>query len=573
MTVLQQESDSNLVDGARRGDQDAFAAIYDRYADRLHSYCFVMLRNAEDAADATHETFVKAATKLTQLRNPDKLRPWLFAIARNEANAIGRHRARSTPEEDLSEALVSDPDHTYGLAQEELKELVWSAVAGLQDRDRELMTLHLVEGLEGEDLANAVGVSPSHLHVLVSRMRDRVEKALGALLIARLGREECKELDTLLGDWDGHFSLDVRSKVTRHVESCKVCRERRSILVAPANLLPSVVFIPAAAELRNRTLESATKPLKRIKFRRRLLGTSAIALVTVVTLGGAATLANVIGETPSTVPAVLATGESTTTTTVEVDGPPAPAPQASGDHSPFEFENNPPTTVFLPADGPDEETTTTAPTTTTSPASASLQLNVTSLNLGSAGTSGKVTLVNVGGTSTNWSSSHSNPVYQLTPDAGTLAPGASVDITISLNRSGLDEGDLPDLATFASAGNSATLTLAASVEVPPVIAAPTVSPSLIFAGGTCLQKTTTVTASVSDESDISTVTAWWGTATEPFIGSFAMTLVGGGYQGEVGPFAEVPVSPPFITIHVVAIDVRGNQAAAQAPTTVEVLPC
>jgi RNA polymerase sigma factor (sigma-70 family) len=530
-----------------------------------------MLRNAEDAADATHETFVKAATKLTQLRNPDKLRPWLFAIARNEANAIGRHRARSTPEEDLSESLVSEPDHTYGLAQEELKELVWSAVAGLQDRDRELMSLHLVEGLEGDDLAKAVGVSPSHLHVLLSRMRDRVEKALGSLLIARLGREECKELDALLGDWDGHFTLDVRSKVTRHVESCKICRERRLILVAPANLLPSVVFIPAAADLRNRTLESAAKLLQKAKFRRKLLGTSAIALVTVVTLGGAATLANVIGDTPPTAPTILATGESTTTTIVEVDGPPdpAPAPEASGDHSPFDFENNPPTTEFLPLEKPDKETTTTQ----VSPASPSLALNVSSLNLGSAGTSGSVTLVNTGGISTDWSLSHDNPVYQLSPSSGTLAPGAEVDIAITLNRSGLDEGDIPDQIIFASDGTGTTLTLAASVEVPPMIGTVTVSRRLIFAGGTCLQKTTTVAASVQDDSGLSSVTAWWGTETEPFMGSFPMSLVGGVYQGDVGPFSEVPASPPFIWIQVIAIDVRGNQAVAPDPDPVEVLPC
>jgi len=569
MTVLQEATDSNLVAGARRGDQDAFAAIYDRYADRLHSYCFVMLRNAEDAADATHETFVKAATKLTQLRNPDKLRPWLFAIARNEANAIGRHRARSTPEEDLSESLVSDPDHSYGLAQEELKELVWSAVAGLQDRDRELMTLHLVEGLEGDDLANAVGVSPSHLHVLLSRMRDRVEKALGSLLIARLGREECKELDKLLGDWDGHFSLDVRSKVTRHVESCKICRERRSILVAPANLLPSVVFIPAAADLRNRTLGSAARLLQKTKFRRKLLGTSAIALVTMVTLGGAATLANVIGDTPPTSPTILATGESTTTTIVAVEGPPAPAPEASGDHSPFQVENLPPTTAFVPAEEPDETTTTQV-----SPAAPSLALNVTSLNLGSAGTSGSVTLANTGGISTDWSSSHGNPVYQLSPSSGTLAPGAEVDIAITLNRSGLDEGDIPDQVMFASDGTGTTLTLAAAVEVPPVIGTVTVSRRLIFAGDFCsVPQTTTVTASVQDDSGLSSVTAWWGTETEPFMGSFPMTLVGGEYQGDVGPFSDVPASPPFIWIQVIAIDVRGNQAVAPDPDPVEVLPC
>jgi hypothetical protein len=308
--------------------------------------------------------------------------------------------------------------------------------------------------------------------------------------------------------------------------------------------------------------------MKRIKLRRKLLGTSAIALVTVVTLGGAATLANVIGQTPPTSPTVLATGESTTTTSVEVDGPPAPAPEASGDHSPFDLENSPPTTEFLPLDEPEETTTTQV-----SPTAPSLALDVSSLNLGSTGTTVSVTLINTGGISTDWSSSHDNPVYQLSPSSGTLGPGAEVDIAITLNRSGLIEGDIPDQVMFASDGTGTTLTLAASVEVPPVIGIPTVSPSLIFAGGTCLQKTTTVTASVQDDSGLSSVTAWWGTETEPFMGSFPMTLVGGEYQGDVGPFSEVPASPPFIWIQVIAIDVRGNQAVAPDPDPVEVLPC
>jgi hypothetical protein len=265
---------------------------------------------------------------------------------------------------------------------------------------------------------------------------------------------------------------------------------------------------------------------------------------------------------------VLATGESTTTTSVEVDGPPAPAPEASGDHSPFDLENSPPTTEFLPLDEPEETTTTQV-----SPTAPSLALDVSSLNLGSTGTTVSVTLINTGGISTDWSSSHDNPVYQLSPSSGTLAPGAEVDIAITLNRSGLDEGDIPDQIIFASDGTGTTLTLAASVEVPPMIGTVTVSPRLIFAGGTCLQKTTTVAASVQDDSGLSSVTAWWGTETEPFMGSFPMSLVGGVYQGDVGPFSEVPASPPFIWIQVIAIDVRGNQAVAPDPDPVEVLPC
>ena len=168
---------------------------------------------------------------------------------------------RVEPVDDLSEELVSDPEPAYGLEQQELKELVWSAVAGLQDRDRELMTLHLVEGLEGEEPADALGVKTSHLHMMLSRMKDRVEKALGSLLIARRGQDDCEQLAALLAGWDGHFTLDVRSKVTRHIESCDICSANRAILASPLALLPSVVFIPAPSGLRGLVLSDANKAM------------------------------------------------------------------------------------------------------------------------------------------------------------------------------------------------------------------------------------------------------------------------------------------------------------------------
>ncbi|ODQ87460.1 RNA polymerase sigma factor [Mycolicibacterium flavescens] len=77
-------TDAELVRGSMSGDRAAFAAIYDRYADRLHDFCVGMLRDLDGAADCVQETFCIAATRLPQLRDRDKLRPWLYSIARNE---------------------------------------------------------------------------------------------------------------------------------------------------------------------------------------------------------------------------------------------------------------------------------------------------------------------------------------------------------------------------------------------------------------------------------------------------------------------------------------------------------
>ncbi|HEX3213841.1 MAG TPA: sigma-70 family RNA polymerase sigma factor, partial [Actinomycetota bacterium] len=202
--------DAELVRAATAGDRGAFAAIYDRYADRLHDFCWSVLRDRDEAADATQDAFLVAAERLGQLRDPERLRPWLYAVARSQALRRARARSRLAPEEDMTDLPDPASGPEQAVERSDLRELVWNAAAGLSERDRALLDLHLRHGLEGADLGEAIGVEPGHAYVLLTRLRDQVERSLGALLVARLGRADCPDLSRLLADWDGRFSPLVR---------------------------------------------------------------------------------------------------------------------------------------------------------------------------------------------------------------------------------------------------------------------------------------------------------------------------------------------------------------------------
>ena len=159
--------------------------------------------------------------------------------------------------EEISLSTADLPDSDNSLIQNELQQLVWDAADGLQQRDRELLELQM-QGLEGEELAEALGVKLSHVHVLSSRMRDRMEKAVGSLLIARLGRDDCDKLNALLSDWDGHYSLEVRSKVTRHIEDCDICTKKRGILCAPGSIALALPFVAIPVSLKSKVLNSVS---------------------------------------------------------------------------------------------------------------------------------------------------------------------------------------------------------------------------------------------------------------------------------------------------------------------------
>lgn len=251
-------TDAELARAAAGGDRGAFAEIYDRYADRLHDFCIGMLRDRDAAADCVQDAFCTAATRLTQLREPDKLRPWLYAIARNEALRRLRERRRETPTDELPDDMSNEPGPDTLAARTELADLIAEAAGGLSDRDRSVLELAYRHGLDGPDLAEALGVSRTNANTMVGRLRETMERSLGALLVSRRARNDpdgCTELAAILDGWDGKYTILMRKRIARHIESCLTCDEDRQRLVSPAALLGAVpVFIPAPAWLRDRTL-------------------------------------------------------------------------------------------------------------------------------------------------------------------------------------------------------------------------------------------------------------------------------------------------------------------------------
>lgn len=256
--------DAELARRAAEGDQGAWASIYDRYADRLHDYCHSILCDRYQAGDALHDAFVTAATKIGQLRDPERLRPWLYAICRTQALAAIRRRNRELPDEDVAEMSPPTFDRADYL-DAELRQLVVDAAGGLEAKDRAVLDLHLRHGLEGKELGEALGVSAHNATVQLGRVRGHVERSLSALLVGRTGRRDCAELDAVLAGWDGSLSPLIRKRVARHIDGCDVCGERRKRMVSPLTLLGSVPFIPAPPELRTEILGdielvSATRP-------------------------------------------------------------------------------------------------------------------------------------------------------------------------------------------------------------------------------------------------------------------------------------------------------------------------
>ena len=256
--------DSEVVAAIVAGDPEGLAEAYDRYASPLYTYCRSLLREPADAADAVQDTFVIAASRLAGLRDRNRLRPWLYAVARNECHR--RLRARTvqvtTPLDEMPDVTDTSADVSGEAERDELRTLLRSAVRGLNSGEHDLIELQLRQGLDVAEIAAVLGVSRNHAHALVSRARDQLEISLGALLVARSGRQDCAALNTMLADWDGQLNVLMRKRINRHIENCPACTERKKRELAPALLLglAPLAALPAAVPpgLREQVLRLAS---------------------------------------------------------------------------------------------------------------------------------------------------------------------------------------------------------------------------------------------------------------------------------------------------------------------------
>jgi RNA polymerase sigma factor (sigma-70 family) len=228
--------DSEVVASIVAGDPEGLAAAYDRYSGPLFGYCQSLLREPDDAADAVQDTFVIAASKLGRLRDPERLRAWLFTVARNEC----LHRLKSRRSAAVLADLPEQPDESVDVGGEaeraESRALIRAAVGGLNDGERDVIN-QVWHGLEIPEVAMALGVSRNHAHSLFSRARDQLEASVGVLVVGRSGRKDCAALDQLLHGWDGRLTAPLRRRVGRHIDRCSVCSDRRRRELRPAALL------------------------------------------------------------------------------------------------------------------------------------------------------------------------------------------------------------------------------------------------------------------------------------------------------------------------------------------------
>jgi RNA polymerase sigma-70 factor, ECF subfamily len=172
---METEYDASLVRETLNGDKSAFGTLYDRYARIIRAICFDTTRDVNGAQELTQEAFLRAFTRLPQLRRADRFGPWLVSIARHVCREWCRSRRRDRHRYTANLPELIDTSHSeVGDTGRELR----MAITKLPERERTALHLLYMQGDSAEVARSILGLSHSGFYKVVLRARERLAEIL-----------------------------------------------------------------------------------------------------------------------------------------------------------------------------------------------------------------------------------------------------------------------------------------------------------------------------------------------------------------------------------------------------------
>src|SRR5271170_3170283 len=196
------QSDSTLVGQSLSGNREAFGAIVARYQSLVCSLAFSATGSLSQSEDLAQETFVAAWEKLSELREPEKLRAWLCGIARNLINnslrKSGRepsHRAESL--EEISESHSPEPWPAEQAISNEEAAILWRSLERIPEIYREPLVLFYREHQSVETVAQNLELTGDAVRQRLSRGRKLLHEQMLAFVEGALARTNPGQAFTL----------------------------------------------------------------------------------------------------------------------------------------------------------------------------------------------------------------------------------------------------------------------------------------------------------------------------------------------------------------------------------------
>jgi len=169
--------DGELVRRVLAGEAELYRVLVERYRAEFGRYATALLGgDADEAADALQEAFIKAYDSLASCRQPDKFKAWVFRIVTNQCHNTRRRRRPHLPLETISNPASETADESLNTG--EIKTAIGAALEALTEEQRIAFVMKHIEGRSYDEMSELLNVGQDALKMRVHRARDEMKRRL-----------------------------------------------------------------------------------------------------------------------------------------------------------------------------------------------------------------------------------------------------------------------------------------------------------------------------------------------------------------------------------------------------------
>lgn len=173
-----------------KGTKNAFADIVQRYKKDAYFIALGLVGNQEDALDLSQEAFVRAYCNIDKLNSTGKFFPWFYQILRNICfDHLRKNKRRKTsslngPDNQNIDTPAPDAFEPDAIAERnESKDIVWQAIAQLEDKHKEVIILRHFHNMTYEKIAQTLfcskGTVMSRLYYARKKLKNIIDRTKG----------------------------------------------------------------------------------------------------------------------------------------------------------------------------------------------------------------------------------------------------------------------------------------------------------------------------------------------------------------------------------------------------------
>jgi RNA polymerase sigma-70 factor (ECF subfamily) len=171
--------DRRLLEKIREGDNEAFAVLYNNYADYALRVAMTVTRNKMSAADAVQETFIRVYRNINSFDLEKTFEPWFYKILINECNRI---LGKDTKTIAIDDFIENSSDHSK---EDDYKfeeyETLYKAIDSLEDMSRIPIVLSYLKGFKDSEIAEILGLNINTIKSRLFKGRQKLKRIIERL--------------------------------------------------------------------------------------------------------------------------------------------------------------------------------------------------------------------------------------------------------------------------------------------------------------------------------------------------------------------------------------------------------